>query len=255
MSDQTGIPVDKLAVGGPGLSFIVYPEALSLMPFPWVWCIFFFLMMITIGFGSILSWMECVLDSTGEVLKKYINTKKKVTLYRFVVCMLFFLVGLTMATRSGLYIQNLLDAYVSGYPVLILVALESISIGYIYGLTRFKQDLKLMLGHNPNYYWIACFKVLTPLFTTAAIIISIYENADVTLNDYKYPRWANSIGWFIVAIILSPLPICFCFSLSKFSFARILHPDPDWKPAIPVEKINSDLEIQIEEIQIDKDCK
>ena len=57
MSDQTGVPVDKLAVGGPGLSFIgiyilnkitsikfkdfnfesivlVYPEALSLMPFP-----------------------------------------------------------------------------------------------------------------------------------------------------------------------------------------------------------------------------
>jgi hypothetical protein len=40
---------------GPGLSFIVYPEALSLMPFPWVWCVFFFLMMITIGFGSLLS--------------------------------------------------------------------------------------------------------------------------------------------------------------------------------------------------------
>ena len=52
MSNRTGIPVDKLAVGGPGLSFIVYPEALSLMPFPWIWCIMFFLMMITIGFGS-----------------------------------------------------------------------------------------------------------------------------------------------------------------------------------------------------------
>lgn len=33
MSHRTGIPVQDLAVGGPGLSFIVYPEALSLMPF------------------------------------------------------------------------------------------------------------------------------------------------------------------------------------------------------------------------------
>jgi SNF family Na+-dependent transporter len=33
MSLRTGIPVKDLAVGGPGLSFIVYPEALSLMPF------------------------------------------------------------------------------------------------------------------------------------------------------------------------------------------------------------------------------
>jgi len=32
MSEQTGIEVSKLAVGGPGLSFVVYPEALSLMP-------------------------------------------------------------------------------------------------------------------------------------------------------------------------------------------------------------------------------
>ena len=49
MSEKTGVEVSQLAVGGPGLSFIVYPEALSLMPFPWIWCILFFLMMITIG--------------------------------------------------------------------------------------------------------------------------------------------------------------------------------------------------------------
>ena len=55
MSEKTNTEISKLAVGGPGLSFIVYPEALSLMPFPWLWCIFFFLMMITIGFGSLLS--------------------------------------------------------------------------------------------------------------------------------------------------------------------------------------------------------
>lgn len=74
MSEKTNVDIDKLAVGGPGLSFIgntfftilkyilsryinanifiifkVYPEALSLMPFPWIWCVCFFLMMITIG--------------------------------------------------------------------------------------------------------------------------------------------------------------------------------------------------------------
>ncbi|EFX60064.1 hypothetical protein DAPPUDRAFT_38809, partial [Daphnia pulex] len=49
MSVKTGVEVDELAVGGPGLAFIVYPEALSLMPFPWIWCIMFFLMMLTIG--------------------------------------------------------------------------------------------------------------------------------------------------------------------------------------------------------------
>ncbi|CAF0771883.1 unnamed protein product [Brachionus calyciflorus] len=232
MSNKTGIEVKDLAVGGPGLSFIVYPEALSLMPFPWIWCIFFFLMMITIGFGSILSWMECVLDSSTEILKKYINTKQKQTIFRFFVCMLFFLVGLLMTTRSGLYIQNLLDNYVSGYPVLICAALESFCIGWIYGIKRLKEDIKLMLGHYPNIYWIACFKFFTPIFTLAAVIVSIVANAEVVLNNYKYPEWAHTVGYIIVAIILSPIPIGFLLSLSKHGFKNILKPEKDWLPAI-----------------------
>ena len=105
MSYVTGIDVKDLAVGGPGLSFIVYPEALALMPFPWIWCIFFFLMMITIGFGSILSLSECVLDSLTQAFKNNINTKNKETLLRFGVCMSFFLIGLTMATRVIIIIK------------------------------------------------------------------------------------------------------------------------------------------------------
>jgi hypothetical protein len=57
-------------------------------------------MMVTIGFGSILSYMECVLDSLTEVLKKMtIVNKKKETLFRFSICMLFFVLGLSMSTR------------------------------------------------------------------------------------------------------------------------------------------------------------
>ena len=124
MSNETGIDVKDLAVGGPGLSFIVYPEALALMPFPWIWCIFFFLMMITIGFGSILSWMECVLDSSSEVLKKYLNTKKKQTFFRLAVCMMFFLVGLTMCTRVTNFEEFLFDININHYFLRIQMKIE-----------------------------------------------------------------------------------------------------------------------------------
>ena len=69
------------------------------MPFPWIWCIFFFLMMITIGFGSLLSLMECVLDSVSEKYKHILNTKKREILFRFGVCVLFYLAGLSMTTQ------------------------------------------------------------------------------------------------------------------------------------------------------------
>lgn len=37
---------------GPGLAFVVYPEAISRMPAPQFWAICFFFMMATLGFGS-----------------------------------------------------------------------------------------------------------------------------------------------------------------------------------------------------------
>jgi SNF family Na+-dependent transporter len=77
----------------------VYPEALSLMPFPWFWCIMFFLMMILIGGGSILSYMECVLDSSTEMFKYFLKTKRHESLFRLGACVLFFLIGMSMTTR------------------------------------------------------------------------------------------------------------------------------------------------------------
>ena len=39
---------------GPGLAFQVYPEAISRMMFPQLWAIFFFIMMVTLGIGSMV---------------------------------------------------------------------------------------------------------------------------------------------------------------------------------------------------------
>lgn len=89
----------------------VYPEALSLMPFPYIWCVFFFLMMITIGLGSLLSLTECILDSLVQYLG--IVKPQRKTLFRFGACMFFFFFGLSMTTNvsSLLYLLYLLTFF------------------------------------------------------------------------------------------------------------------------------------------------
>lgn len=47
-----GGDITKVALGGPGLVFIAYPEAISQMPNSPVFAVFFFLMLITIALGS-----------------------------------------------------------------------------------------------------------------------------------------------------------------------------------------------------------
>lgn len=52
MSYQTGIPVSKVASGGPDLAFVTYPEAISMLPLPQLWAILFFIMLYLLGLDS-----------------------------------------------------------------------------------------------------------------------------------------------------------------------------------------------------------
>ena len=63
----------------------------------------------------------------------------------------------------------MLDNYVTGYPVLICAALEAIGIGWIYGVKRIKEDLKMMSGKYVNIYWTACIGVITPVLTIVSV--------------------------------------------------------------------------------------
>ena len=52
MSHSTGVPIDKVVTQGPGLIFVVYPEAVAKMPLSQLWAVLFFLMIFTIGLDS-----------------------------------------------------------------------------------------------------------------------------------------------------------------------------------------------------------
>lgn len=47
-------PIDELPVSGTDLAFAVYPFALSTLPYPQLWSITFFLMMILLGIDSLV---------------------------------------------------------------------------------------------------------------------------------------------------------------------------------------------------------
>ena len=52
MSLRSGKDIGKVAVQGPGLVFVVYPEAIATMPGSTFWSLLFFMMLMTLGLDS-----------------------------------------------------------------------------------------------------------------------------------------------------------------------------------------------------------
>lgn len=52
MAHKVNVEVKDVAAEGPGLVFVVYPEAIATMPAGPVWAVIFFLMLLTLGLDS-----------------------------------------------------------------------------------------------------------------------------------------------------------------------------------------------------------
>lgn len=63
MSFIQKISIDRVGLEGPGLVFIVYPEAIAMMSGSVFWSIIFFLMLITLGLDSTFGGLEAMVTA------------------------------------------------------------------------------------------------------------------------------------------------------------------------------------------------
>ncbi len=216
LAQTLGVNVSDVAASGPGLTFIVYPMALTLLPIPTFWSILFFFMVITLGLDSVFAMTECVLTSIQD---QFPLSRKHTSLVTFCVCIVLYICGLSMCNDGGLYMLILLDTYVGGWNFLLIALLECICIAYVYGTYRFSQDIQVMLGPNRCCFmswstwsplWQACWCFFSPLLVLAVLIYSLVGYKPLVDSEYTYPTWANALGWLItvmniIVILVTPL--------------------------------------------------
>ena len=64
-----GLRVEDVAQGGPGLAFVVYPTAVSLMPCAPVWAFAFFFMLVLVGIDSQFVGVEGFIVAITDLLR------------------------------------------------------------------------------------------------------------------------------------------------------------------------------------------
>lgn len=78
MAYVQNVTVDKVGLEGPGLVFIVYPEAIAMMQGSVFWSIIFFLMLITLGLDSTFGGLEAMITALCDEYPNTIGKRREV---------------------------------------------------------------------------------------------------------------------------------------------------------------------------------
>uniref|UniRef100_UPI00358E0B9A sodium- and chloride-dependent taurine transporter-like isoform X1 n=2 Tax=Myxine glutinosa TaxID=7769 RepID=UPI00358E0B9A len=193
MAEEQGVSVADIADSGPGLVFIVYPKAVTMMPFPGLWAVLFFLMILLLGLDSQFGAMEGMVTTLLDSFKK-----QHQRLYFMIgCCTTSFFLGFMMLTEGGMYVFQLFDYYsCSGFCLLWLAFWECVAIAWIYGADRFCIAIEDMMGFPPHQWMKWSWMLVTPLLTLASFMFTLVKFEPLVYNKvYVYPSWAQGLGW------------------------------------------------------------
>ncbi|XP_049770972.1 sodium-dependent serotonin transporter-like [Schistocerca cancellata] len=203
--------VSEVGLEGPGLVFIVYPEAIATMSGSVFWSIIFFLMLITLGldstFGGLEAMITALCDEYPRVLGRHREAFVAVLLLAVYIC------ALPTTTYGGEYLVNLLNVYGPGISILFVVFVEAVGVCWFYGVSRFSRDIEKMLGHQPGIFWRVCWAYISPIFILVIFIFSLMGYEEMLPGEYVYPAWSISVGWVLTASSLVCIPLYIIYTL------------------------------------------
>ncbi|UJR32612.1 hypothetical protein I4U23_020072 [Adineta vaga] len=205
LAKSEGKAINEVAESGPGLAFVVYPAAVAQLPFSSFWSILFFVMLIFIGLDSQFVALEGFITACVDEWAVFRRHKE---IFIAIVCAISYAIGLSTVTQGGMYVFKIFDYYsASGWCLLVVLFFECIGVAWFYGADRFYEDINDMIGYYPGRYWKWCWKVLTPLLCISIAIFSLVKYEPVTYKKYRFPKWAEYLGWCIALSSILAIPI------------------------------------------------
>ncbi|XP_077385757.1 sodium- and chloride-dependent GABA transporter 2-like isoform X2 [Festucalex cinctus] len=215
MAYEQNTDISKVAESGPGLAFIAYPRAVAMMPFPQIWAIFFFIMIILLGLDSEFVLLEGLATGICDLKPSFFYVGHRRKLLLLLITVLCFFIGLTMVTDGGLYIFQLFDYYsCSGMVMLLFAILQSVCVGWAYGADRFYGNIEDMIGYKPFPLFKHLLKYATPVVCMGTFIFSLVKYKPLKFNNIiEYPWWGYALGWWFILSSTLIVPFSMVYNL------------------------------------------
>ncbi|XP_046366019.2 sodium- and chloride-dependent glycine transporter 1-like isoform X1 [Haliotis rufescens] len=248
MAHTTNQDVESVVDQGPGFAFIAYPEGIAQLPVSPLWAFLFFFMLLTLGIGTQFVMMETLISGVSDIFPRFLRKHK--TPFTAICCLVGFLLGLPQVTKGGIYMLTLMDWYCGSYNVMLVALAEIICLMYVYplvgwfwprggnrrSLLPFMEDIEMMIGHKPNPYWVINWVFLTPVVIIFILIVSATQYTPANYGDYKFPPWAEGIGWWMVVAPVAMILLVMAIQVCRQGMLKAFSPTQSWGPALPEDQ-------------------
>ncbi len=180
MAKSKGVPFSEAITGGPGLAFVVYPEAINQLPAGnRIFGALFFLVLIVAGISSMISLTEAF---SCSICDKFKITRAKAT---SLMCGIGVLGSIIFTTNAGLYILDIVDHFINNYALVIGGILECILVGWFFKSSRLRAHVNASGGRRLWPLWDVAVCVVTPTMLILILVSAIFQEFQGCYEGYS----------------------------------------------------------------------
>lgn len=206
MATAQGVPMSEVVSSGVGLAFVAFPQIFSAMgPIGNFLGPLFFLCLIFAGITSSVSLTEAV---SAPFKEKFGWSRKKVVTC---MCIIGACMSTAFATNAGLYLLDIMDAFINNYGIVVVGLLEVILIGWIVTPKSLREHSNKISYIKVGKWWDISIKFITPAILIYMILQNVINEISAHYGGYDLSN-IIAYGWsvigfgIIVSLILSKKP-------------------------------------------------
>ncbi|XP_014671775.1 PREDICTED: sodium- and chloride-dependent glycine transporter 1-like [Priapulus caudatus] len=240
MAEVAQLAVKDVVAAGPGLAFMVYPEAITHLPISPLWAVMFFFMLLMLGLDTQFVMIETVITAVRDnFASKFQKSKVWITLG---VCVVMFVLAVPLTTRAGSYLFTIMDWYTAAFAVMVISLGEVVVVAWFYGANRLLDDVEFMIGRPVigRTFMLLSWKFTVPGLLLFILLFNMISHVPVTYLGYDFPTWSLVFGWILTMLPIIPIPVYAIYHLIYVErkgtlwqrLRRSVRPSNAWGPAV-----------------------
>ena len=181
---------------GPGLAFMVYPQAIVNLTGSGIFNAFFafvfYFCLCTLAIDSAFSLVEGISTAYAD---KFGTNKKKTTI---AICIIAGVISLVYTSGAGLAVLDTVDNWCNSFTLILVGIVETIAIGWFFKTRKVVKEINRNTKKfkMPKIWFYATVRIIAPVALTTVFVWNIIDLFVSRKGIYEYDLVTNIlIGW------------------------------------------------------------